>query len=438
MAPGSTSMPIDARPDPRRLAAALARWMLGPGLYLLLAWILFYPGGMSADSEWQYSEAKFGGFTDFHPPIMAYLWSLLLELWLDRFSIQLFHAALFATGLGLLVSRFTRSWWQYALAFWVIAAWPSILIQHAQPWKDGGMVGALMLACGLIAGRRDSLWRNGLILLALFYATAIRYNGVTPSLCLLWWLYNDRSSLDGWPRMTRSFAAAVLTAGLLLVAGQLVNSWLTGSRTYAVERTAYIFDLSAISLASGDYLLPPHMRSRADSAALDAIRRHFNPIRVSHREEPRSLASHERKALRDAWLSAIWRHPGAWLSHRWHLFLLTIGIGDGAYTAYAPPPVPTDLQRWFFAGVFGALVAGFFQVWVYLLVLPVTAIWGWWRRNAGILFLSLSGFFVVLPLFVIAPSHDFRYSYWAVLACVTSCVWLIRDLSLDAARRRGP
>ncbi|MCP5158842.1 MAG: hypothetical protein H6974_01665 [Gammaproteobacteria bacterium] len=420
--------------DLRRRSDSLICGVLGPGLFLLLICILFYPGGRSADTEWQYNEAKFGDFTDFHPPIMAYLWSLLLDFWLDRFSIQLLHAALFATGLGLLVSRFTCSGWQYALAFWIIAAWPSIIIQQAQPWKDGGMVGALMLAGGLISGRRDRLWRYSLILLALFYATAIRYNGVTVSFCLLWWRYYDRSPQDGWPRVLRSIVAASLTAGLLFSGSQLVNGWLTGSRTYAVERTAYIFDLSALSLATGEYLLPPHMRSRPDSADLEAIRRYFNPIRVSHQEEPRSLASHERQALRDAWLSAIWRHPGTWLSHRWRLFLLTIGIGDGAYTPYIAPAVPTDLQRWFFAKIFEALVAGFFQVWLYLLLLPVAAIWGGWRRHLGILFLALSGIFVILPLFVIAPSHDFRYSYWAVVACVTAWVWLIRDLSLDAPR----
>ena len=48
---------------------------------LAVAWaglaVYAYPGYLSFDSGWQLREARTGVFSDWHPPVMAAIWSLV-------------------------------------------------------------------------------------------------------------------------------------------------------------------------------------------------------------------------------------------------------------------------------------------------------------------------------------------------------------------------
>nr|BAL53462.1 hypothetical protein HGMM_F07B11C17 [uncultured Chloroflexota bacterium] len=58
----------------------------------LFLWVICYPGFMSWDSIYQYREAMIGTYTDWHPPIMAFILSLVFRMGGDVWTITLLQS----------------------------------------------------------------------------------------------------------------------------------------------------------------------------------------------------------------------------------------------------------------------------------------------------------------------------------------------------------
>jgi hypothetical protein len=162
-------------------------------------------------------------------------------------------------------------------------------------------------------------------------------------------------------------------------------------------------------------------------------------------EDPRYLA-----IFRQAWERAIINHPWAYLSHRSAVFASLLGIGrqtpffatvdyeqqsanfEAGVGVLGDPAVKSiDVGR----PIFGQRVAASILMafinwaavhtyllfgWLWLLVLVATfgaAIALRKRPMAEVaIVLSASGLLYLLPYFFVAPSSDFRYLYWSIIA----------------------
>jgi hypothetical protein len=139
-----------------RFSHLLAK-LAGP-LLLLLVVALFtvnalmhYPGTMNNDSINQYGQAVSGRYADWHPPVMAWLWSLLRLAGEGPGPLLLLHLAFYWLGFGLLADGLRRSDHpRLAVLMALAGAFPPFLYINATVAKDVGLVASWLAALGLI------------------------------------------------------------------------------------------------------------------------------------------------------------------------------------------------------------------------------------------------------------------------------------------------
>ena len=171
---------------------------------LMLA--IWWPGVAMYDSVDQYGQVLRGAYDDWHPPIMARLWSILHLGWDGQAPMFVLQAALYWLGLGLIAAALAREGaWRAAAAVLVLGALPVFAGWQAAVLKDAQMAAAMLAATGIagwwrLADRRLPPPAAIAVALLLAYATLVRANAVfavAPLAC----------GLFGWFGVTRLVAA---------------------------------------------------------------------------------------------------------------------------------------------------------------------------------------------------------------------------------------
>jgi hypothetical protein len=78
---------------------------------------------------------------------------------------------------------------------------------------------------------------------------------------------------------------------------------------------------------------------------------------------------------------------------------------------------------------------GVFRPWIYGVLVVAAAVVATRRRRWWPCAIALSGIAFELALFLVAPSPDYRYSYWMIVAAMISAAWLLAETIGGAARR---
>ncbi len=444
-----------------------------PGLILVLGWLGFmlyaYPGYMSYDSAVQLLEARSGEYTGAHPPTMSALWAITDSVIAGPLGMLLVQSICFLAGAFLLLRRFMSA--RRAAACATLVLWfPPVSAVLAVIWKDSQMVAYLALGAALLLSPRRGVRIVGLALLSL--ATAMRYNALAITLPLVvmlfawspahrWWLRYP-IALGCWllVTFTASFANNRLTAD-----GQHVELWhdslalfdLTGTLRYAPD----LVDDELRRELAGTPLLSTtdiQVRARASYPAESVIeerRMKFGSgayvpalwITTDHVFSVPTIDA-QRAAIARAWRSMVLAHPTAYLEHRWHVFRERVHLGDdeipsGAYIWFndiLDPMVsagklghnaaPSGIQLGLRKAMLWLGSTWLFRPWIYLALSLVFV--GLCRRDRTLLALVLSGIANEAALFVLAPTIDYRYSVWLVIATV------VVTLALIATRAAGP
>lgn len=299
----------------------------------------YWPGVMTWDGIEQYQQAIDNRYADWHPPLMAWIWHLLIPLAPGTAGMFTLQVALYLGGLALVAGAMWRDGRpRLAAAIMALGLFPIPLAMMGNVFKDALMAGALTFAVGLLCwfqGRRSILACAAIVAL-LGLAAALRFNAFLAATPLIAGLLPEGS---GWRR--RAAVAAVAIAGFLLI-GPLTNH-LLGARQTDVALSLVIFDLAGTTERSGVDLLPDtglrpvvainHRCYRAELwdpyNGLDAnlpCPISFDPLRESFRRQHINPYGW--------WLRAVTAHPGSYLTHRFHHFL---------YSSRAlPPPIETD------------------------------------------------------------------------------------------------
>ncbi|MFM2153074.1 MAG: hypothetical protein RL199_1509, partial [Pseudomonadota bacterium] len=375
----------------RALPAAAACF----GLVLLLA-RLFHPGMLSRDSVEQLAQAVSGELDDWHPPLMAAVWGLLLRL--PGFSkpqaaplLFLLHLAAYGGAWALaaraLARRSTRGWVPWLAP--LLALSPACLTYTVNVWKDVGLAVAWLLAAMLLLEVREARPRPlgrrmaaGATLLLLLYGLGVRRNAVfgLPPLALLWWATFVPA------RRGRLAGAVLLSVGLVGGSAALERFVLTP----APARQAQLYLLSELTAmrCSGDgdpaVVFPDAVwKAGADLDRLcrvtwGRIHRHHNADHTVYGDEAPFVVAKEEHVTGDllrALLDAIRRHPRTWAAHRIHMFgglldgrvvVLFHGVRENVLGLDFVPSAGTRLvsgyiaafeRTWLFAGWFWGLLA---------------------------------------------------------------------------------
>jgi hypothetical protein len=395
---------------------------------------------------------------------MAGLWSLLLRVSGTAASLYWLHFCLLSSAFVLFALAFGRS--NLPGAVWLLlpaACSPAILNFIGVLWKDVGLAVSLAFCFACVALSRAT--RAGqvttllVVLVVSFYAVGVRYNAAPALLPLLWLLLLPFFGRPGWRRSVGSATLAITGTALLLVGGGLVSYKLLDAKRIHLEQAIELYDLAGISVISGADVIPDEAKganfsSQALRAAYSPTSSSFliygpdqaTPPLLQFTANPQYLAT-----FRQAWEHAIINYPWAYLSHRGAVFASLLGsfwptvdyrqqsaTFEANVGVLGDPAVKNiDVGRPIFGQrVAASLLMAFINWtamhtyllfgWPWLLVLVATfaaAIVLRKRPMAEVAIgLSASGLLYLLPYFFAAPSSDFRYLYWSIVAANLSTV----------------
>jgi len=437
-----------------RLLSPAARFGLGAALLCVLSLAFFWPGVALYDSVSQYQQVVSGSYYDWHPPIMARLWSLFRGAgWHGQSPMFALQLLLYWGGLGLIAAALAKGGARKAaVAVLALGMWPPFLAWDAAVLKDGQMASAMLAATGLVGWRRlagqelRGIDRAAVILL-LGYAVLVRANAIFAVAPLAVGLL----AAWEWRRWPTRFALIALGTLAVLAMAPRINHGLLGADASGVEATQPIFDMAGIAHRAGPDAVP--LLPRGTWQRVDAERCYtpvFWDVFASGRRCGFIQDDLEGRPTREifmGWTGAIRAHPGAYASHRlahwnmtmrwlvpWHLPLARpeagsepndFGLGSPArivepYDALAGELIDSPLGAPILA--LAAALA------VLALARPATS-----PAHALAVPLALSAAAMELSFLVVSISSDWRYHLWSMLAA-----WLAGILLLTRPVPRRP
>ncbi len=429
-----------------RIVAAL----LGVGVTLF-----FWPGVAMYDSVAQYMQVVTGHYYDWHPPVMARLWSLFSAAgWRGQAPMFLLQTLLYWLGLGLLAAALARQGARIAAsAVLVLGLWPPFLGWNAAVLKDVQMATAMLAATGLVAWERLDGRPLGIpvavaVLVLLVYAMLVRVNAVFAAAPLAVGLFAPWR----WDRWISRFALVGAVAIAVLAISPVVNHGLFGARQTGVETTQPIFDMAGIAHRAGPDsvpLIPPAMWHK-----LEAERCHSSVLWDIFSAGMRcdaiqkNLEGKPNAAVFAGWTRAIREHPVAYAEHRishwnatmrwfvpWHFPQAVpqaesepndLGLGS-------PPArvaVFDGIAGWFANSPLGSpILALAVALAVLALARPAQS-----AAHALAVPLALSAAAMEFSFLVISIAGDWRYHLWSMIAAWLSAILLLtRPVSRRAA-----
>lgn len=414
------------------------RWPILAACVLLLASLLvFWPGIAEYDTVVQYRQVLNQHYDDWHPPIMARLWSALSFAGQSTAPLLILQMAGYWLGLGLLGRALGH---RKAIVLLTLGATPLLLGWLAVVIKDSQLMGAMTLAIGLVAtyrlhNRPIPPFALIVVILCLAYATLVRANGIFSTVPLAMLLVRrPRSELF-------RFAAMIVAIPVVLLISQPINHMLLGARDSGVRSSQPLYDLAAIAVRTGDPSIGINSQAIQVLTAHHCVKPLFwdslgeNPACASaiHPWDRTPIGQ-----LYGEFVRAVATHPGAYIAHRLgHLNSTERWLVPLHWPLAAPParsepndlgfPNPSAMARHWqrLAGWWTEAPLAWPILWT------VAALWGVWNaghRPAGAprdlaMALFVSTLFQEASFTLLSISSDLRYHLWAMFA--TALGWVI-------------
>jgi hypothetical protein len=423
-------------------------FLLGLGALIAAAYL---PGSVSPDTIDIWDQAVSNVYTDWHTPVLAWLWGL------SNFPIEaIFLLTLSVTivAIYLILKRWLRPWIAVAGTSGVMM-FPATVGWMGFVGKDMWFAAAFLLGTALIAraGTENRVrLRRALmlgVLICFWCAIAARKNALLPvgaALLVAWpvpkTIFGRLSARPFLRRVLASVAVLVLLMGSVSV----VSSLIVRPRETHPESSTYLFDLAGISLYEHRMLFPRGVL--ASGTTLTDIDRAFDvkqgdgyffgagtPVNTF-------LSPPQVTALRERWLDAVLAHPDAYLrtrmSYSWALLGVSAPHPWGGVNA--PGSLPSDFRRdlplpartfgSLHQGVFNLLVKiehrNLFRGWVFSLILVVGSLLAGVRRVTEARVLLVGGVLSLAGFAIGGISPTFRYSWFTAL-----CALIVAALALQ-------
>jgi hypothetical protein len=419
----------------------------------VLAVVTFWPGYMSTDSFIQLMQARTHSYTDWHPPVMSWLWAQLDLVLPGPGGMLILHNLCFWSALAIIARNCFRSS-AAALLVLAIGFLPPVFGLLSTIWKDVGLGAMLLLAFALLQGaniHRSRPWLWG-ALLPLAYGALVRHNGLFAVLPLaLWW---GKLAMEihrwSWTRRWVLIGAALFVALVLL--SRTVNWVLTGGRTEYLQQVIMLHDLAAISIARHQNLLPDYLRSGPRALSLERLAQIYHPSNTvplwccDGQRIPLSLDPFEVRQLMEQWFESVSTNPSVYLRHRWIMASSQFAIGSSTVAlpfyngieenALGLRFTPGRWNTWVMGRLEAIKYSLLFRGWVYVLAIVLSvAVCRWFRREnfETAMALGSSGLLYALASFPIAPIGDFRLLWWTVLAA-----WMLPLVVLSTVQHSVP
>jgi hypothetical protein len=439
----------------------------GPASVAIIAALLFvvnllgwFPGVPNDDSDSQYAQALDRHFNDWHPPIMAWLWSVFRLFADGNGPMFSFHIACYWLGFGLIAVALSRI--GRPLAAWGIVGvglFPPFLTMNVNILKDVGLAVTFLAAFAALFWHRIEDRKVPLVVVAisavlLFYGTLVRSNAVFGVVPLLAYLINPRWLGRPWRLLVFSTPAAML---LVPVSG-LMNHRVLNAAPVGIIRSLEIFDIAGIAFYSDDMSVfgPGNSFTRQDVDSCytpilwDTLspwgecRFFWNRLAVfgdlQGVEKLAPMAAMEARPnpeLTNYWVASIMAHPLAYARHRLAHFgsaiyflaqphlgnMVKLGAPAGGEVGDASaPPTQRELP---YLMLYEILKTPAFWLAIGACLLVLIASANSLRDSAGLqaaLALIMSGLLYTCAYLIIGVATDARYQFWSMVATFTALV----------------
>jgi hypothetical protein len=418
-----------------------------------------FPGVPNDDSNSQYAQALDRHFNDWHPPVMAWLWSMFRLLADGDGPMFSFHIACYWLGFGLIAVALSRT--GRPLAAWGIVGvglFPPFLMMNINILKDVGLAVTFLAGFAAVFWYRIQDQKIPLVVVAisavlLFYGTLVRNNAVFGVVPLLAYLINPQWLGRPWRLLVFSTPAAML----LVPVSSLFNHSILNATPVGIIRSLEIFDMAGIAFYSGDMSVfgPGNSFTRQDVDSCytpilwDTLspwgecRFFWNRLAVSRDlqgvEKLAPMAAMEARPnpeLLNHWLASIIAHPLAYARHRLaHFssaiyFLAQPHLGDivmlGAPVSgeVGDAPAPATQRELPYLMLYEILKTPAFWLAIGACLLVLLASAKSPRRSAreAALALVMSGLLYTCAYLIIGLATDVRYQFWSMVATFTALV----------------
>lgn len=414
---------------------------------------IWFPGEASPDSESQYAQAVAGQFDDWHPPIMAWLWSIFRLLADGDGPMFCFQVVFYWLGFGLLAiglaqtGRLLAAWAMLGVAFF-----PSLLTLNGVLVKDVGMGVALLTAFAVLFWYRTQDRAvppaiAAISLVLLFYGTLIRANAVFAMVPLF--VYMMRPQWLGRP--WRLLAVSIPISLAMVPAANLFNHRVLHAEPLGLTRSLQIFDITGISYYSSDTAVFETRRS----FTRDEVTSCYTPVRwdplapwgecsffwnrlaispdlqgIAEELDARSVMGLKHNPdLLNHWITAIVHHPLAYARHRVAHFSSEIwrGVSTATPGTAGPPPLSTVLYDFVTASALWLAVGASL-----LIRLAFASSVGCKASIDAALALLLSGLSYGSAYLIIGVATELRYLFWSLMAIFAALVISLPELRIPS------
>jgi hypothetical protein len=421
----------------------------------ILTYLAFFPGLMTSDSDFQLVQARSFEFSDWHPVIMSWIWSLTNFALAGPAGFFILLLSMYWFAFFLLSEYFrNRSMVAYLVSL-LIPVLPVVINFSGTLWKDVLVFDCFLLALAIAVhscgGRRTPLGIFVATLGLLTIGTLARYNSLlaaVPIFCILLIRsdYSKPVTIFGVGTRMLLSCAIVLTA---FVAGNiLIDRLLTPQATHPVGQI-FLFDLVGVSQRIETNLLPGVWSPEESRLILSSCYepRGWDSLWAKCGFIVQNLQSSGNwPKLFQPWFNAITSHPFQYLHHRldylrslfspaWsgHIFIsVPDPAGEMEKAGFRHNALFSTIERVVMSGRSWKPTATFYSVgcWLVLPLFPMMVSVFYVRRGITACVPFLTGVSAALytwPLVIVGAASDFRYAYWGIGGTCVSLV-LVLDL----------
>ncbi len=405
----------------------------------------FFPGAMTWDSLDQLRQARTGTYTDWQPPTMAFVWSLLLHVSDGPGAMLIFHFILL-WGTSLTLFKWSiREGYRLGFLFLILPILPWIMNFQFTLWKDIGMAyswGLSISICIYFRGQGKFPKFAAALAISLFlYGALVRSNSLSAGIFLMAFLF---ASIFNVNSMKSTLGFMILGMVTIVLAHISVGALLTAQKANPVSYVLFD-DVVALKLQGVDipvsFLTPVDMETIKHCEYLQA---HEVGAAFCIPDEKFIAITREHYAeLKAVWLMSIPQHFSIYAKFRLNAFLNLIRSPTMAPYYYSEFTVKNEpftvssgnrevsAQESLVKNYITTsqnIVPELFKPYTWIIIsigLVLALCLSTHAKGTSLWLLPLSGLSYMISYLPIAPAADFRYAYWMCFIASLAFVMLV-------------
>lgn len=232
-------------------------------IIITLAFLHFfsaYPGGMVFDSFTQFKESVDKEYFDWHPPIMAYLWTLLNSIHTGPQLMLAKNIILLWLGVGVFYFTLRKYNPILSLTYLALPLIPGILLESSFILKDMDLAICLFLSAAIFSyftlnQQKPPIAVSAIALLLIFYGSGVKFQGkfIVPIMVmwLMWLYYRSNKKL---------FFLTSFLITLLIIGGNMFFLKKFSQPSFA-HNSRIFFDIAGISVNKNLNLFPEFIKN---------------------------------------------------------------------------------------------------------------------------------------------------------------------------------